>query len=321
MSSGPVKLRILYRHYGGDNTKPRPSYYSKMLALASLLRAVEVLDEEPELVFINDQVRPGPILSLMESRGEVVPAKGGSDARSYRFMLDREVARPAPADTFLWFSEDDYLYRPDALRHLSRGVTAVPGADYLTMYGSRALDAEASAGRRRIVERGRAGAADDVAAISVDDVQWFRAAACTSTFGTHLGTLREDLRLLRLTSVSGGAWDTTTNLALGGFLPFTGPELRADLLPGRSAPVADWPRSIARGAVRLVVTARSLRRPSRRRTLFGTDPELISHMEIDQLRSRFPGSERSAATDWDTIAKETTAWAEERGIDVQPVTL
>ena len=51
MSSGSGSpLRILYRHYGGDNTKPRPAYYSKMLALTSLLRAAEALDPAPELV-------------------------------------------------------------------------------------------------------------------------------------------------------------------------------------------------------------------------------------------------------------------------------
>ena len=119
-SGSHSRLRILYRHYGGDNTKPRPGYYSKLLALTSLLRAAEELDTAPELVYIDDQVRPGPVLSLMEATGEVVPVKGGSDARSHRAMLDREAARSAPADQFLWFAEDDYLYRPDALRRWSR---------------------------------------------------------------------------------------------------------------------------------------------------------------------------------------------------------
>ncbi len=315
MSSGSgSRLRILYRHYGGDNTKPRPPYYSKMLALTSLLRAADALDTPPELVYINDQVRPGPVLSLMESTGEVVPARGGSDSRSYRFMLEREAARSAPAEQFLWFSEDDYLYRPDALRHLVAGATTLTDVDYLTMYGSRALDTAASG--RRVVRRSVTGAAGDPAAVTIGDVQWYHAVSTTSTYGTRLGTLREDLRLLNLCAVSGGSWDHTTALSIAGFLPFTGAQLRADLLPGRSVPLAEWPRTIMRGGVRLAVTARSLRRPSHRRRLFAVDPELISHMESEQPGSRPEPSARTAATDWAAIAEATSAWAEERGISV-----
>jgi hypothetical protein len=84
-------------------------------------------------------------------------------------------------------------------------------------------------------------------------------------------------------------------------------------------PPAERARSLAKGAVHLAVLAASVRRPARRRALFATDPELISHMEIDQPGSRAPRSERTVATDWDLIAKETTTWAEERGIPVEPV--
>jgi hypothetical protein len=310
-----ARLRVLYRHYGGDNTKPRPPYYSKMLALASMLRAVDGLAHEPELVYVTDQARPGPLLSLMESTGEVAPVQGGSNARSYRAMLAREAARPGPAEQFLWFSEDDYLYRPDALRQLAQAAAALPRADYLTLYGSGGLDVAASG--RRPVYVGEAGAiATPATALTVDDVEWYRTVSSTSTYGTRLGTLQEDLRLLTLCSRSGGSWDHTTNLTLGGFLPFTAAELREDLVPGRSVPLAGWPRSIARGGVRLAVSARSLRRPSRRRSLFVTDPELISHMELGGPGSRSEPSARTAAIDWAAIAEATIAWAEERGIAV-----
>ncbi len=246
----------------------------------------------------------------------MVPVKGGSDSRSYRAMLAREVARTAPDDQFLWFSEDDYLYRPDALRLLSAGATTLTGADYLTMYGSRSLDVAASG--RRAVDRGLTGATADPSAVRVGEVEWFRSFGSTSTFGTRLGTLREDLRLLSLCAVSGGAWDRTTSQSLAGFLPFRGAELRADLFPGRSVPLAQWPRSLSRGAVRLAVSARSLRRPSRRRTLFATDPELISHMEVHDSETRATPTARTAAIDWAAIAEETTAWAQDRGITVEP---
>ncbi len=308
-------LRVLYRSYGGDNTKPRPGYYSKTLALASLLRAAEALPRAPEIVHLTDQVPPGPLLSLLERTGEVVPVRGGSDSRSYRSMLAREAADPGPDGQFLWFCEDDYLYRPDALTHLVTGVERLPHADYLAMHGSRALDAAASRGRRA-VHRPEPGAGGDPDALTVDGVAWYRAVSSTSTFGTRRGTLREDLGLLRLCAVSGGAWDHTTKLALGGFRPFTAGRLARDLLPVTSEPPGRWPRVMARGGVRLLVTARSLRRPSRRRTLYATDPELMSHMEVDRPGTRPEPSARTAATDWAAVARETAAWAASRGLRI-----
>lgn len=318
MSSVPAPpLRLLYRHYGGDNTKPRPAYYSKLLALASFLRAGEALPRPPEIVYINDQVRPGPIRSLMEATGEVVDVQGGSDARSLRAMLSREASRDASPEQFLFFSEDDYLYRPDALCRLEEGIASLPGADYLAMYGSGALDVTAS--DRRAVPLPDPGAGTGEAAVSISGVSWYRAVSCTSSFGCRVATLREDLRLLKLCSASGGAWDHTTCLAVAGFLPFTGQDLRADLFPGRSTPAGEWPRAMARGAVRLAVTARSLRRSSHRRTLFASDPELMSHMELPDRSSRDEPSARTASIDWAAIAEETTAWAHDRGIAVTPV--
>ena len=134
-------LRVLHRSYGGDNSKPRPGYYSKLLALAALLRAADALDVSPELVFINDGPMPQERLRVMEKWGEVVPVRrGGSDSRSYREMLNDEDARNGEPDDLLWLAEDDYLYLPDALRNLVAGAAAQPDADYFTLYGSRAVD-------------------------------------------------------------------------------------------------------------------------------------------------------------------------------------
>ncbi len=309
-------MRILYRHYGGENTKPRPVYYSKLLALLSMLRAVEELDQQPEIVYVNDQARPGPLLALMEATGEVVDVKGGSDARSLRGTFRREAARDAPPDQFLWFAEDDYLYRPEALRQLRQGVLALPQDAYLTVYGSGALDTAAS--RRRAVLRSETGAGTGDDVVTIGDVAWYPAAYATSTLGTRLGTLREDLHLLRLAALSGGAWDQASWMAAAGYLPFTAAELRADLWPFLRVPPTGWPKALARGSVRVAVTARALRRPSRRHFLFASDPELIHHMEIRTPGARHDFSARSAMTDWAEVAASTWTWAEDRGLAAIP---
>lgn len=316
MTPHPPPLRVLYRHYGGENTKPRPVYYSKVLALVSMLRAAEQLDQAPELVYVNDQVRPGPLLTLMEATGEVVDIKGGSDARSLRATFSREAARDASPDQFLWFAEDDYLYRPDALRHLSQGVEALPRASYVTVYGSGALDTAAS--RRRAVPASEPGAGTAGAVATTGDVDWYPAAYATSTLGTRRSTLRQDLSLLRFTALSGGAWDQASWAATAGYLPYTAAELRADLLPFRTVPPAGWPKALARGSIRVAVSARSLRRPSRRVPLFASDPELVHHMEAPIPGARHELSARSAATDWAAVAADSWSWGEQRGLPLGP---
>ena len=50
------RLRIVYRSHGGENMKSRPAYYSKLLALASVVRAAEesgVPDPQPAYYLIR----------------------------------------------------------------------------------------------------------------------------------------------------------------------------------------------------------------------------------------------------------------------------
>ncbi|MCX6465947.1 MAG: hypothetical protein NTW05_20495 [Pseudonocardiales bacterium] len=313
-AAGP--LRILHRSYAGDGAKPRPPYFSKLLALVSLLRAADALPVRPELVFLNDGPMPADRLRVMEAHGEVRQVRrGGSDARSYREMLADEAARPGADEDLVWLAEDDYLYAADGFLRLVQAAAALPQADYLMLYGSLALDPAAGAGRRVAVLR--EGGADHPAAqtADVDGATWFRIASTTSTFGLRRRALREDLRLLRLGALTGGAWDNSSCRMVQGFTPFDRGTLRADLLPLGREPLARWPRSVARGLVRALALPLS-RRPARlRRTFMGSDPELAFHMEAGDVPPH-PVSTRTSKVDWATVAAESAAWGRERGIPV-----
>lgn len=307
-------LRILHRSYGGDNDKPRPPYYSKLLALASLIRAAQELTPDGELVFINDGPMPAERLSVMEKWGEVRPTRrGGSDSASYREMLGDEHTRPGPDDELIWLAEDDYLYAPGALRHLVAGSAALPEVDYFTLYGSRGVDPLRST-RRHLVLHPEPGAEGKTDVVEVGDVAWYRARATTSTFAIRRGALGEDLRLLTAFALTGGAWDTATCQAVQGFRPFQRGEIRKDLVPFGSAPAARWPKLMARGLVRTASIPLSLRRPSRRRALMGSDPELVQHMEAPEVEAHPASRRTSARIDWAVIAAETTEWARDHGI-------
>jgi hypothetical protein len=301
-------LRIVYRSTGTENGKPRPEYYSKMLGLASLLRAADRLPFAPEIVFLNDGRVSDAVLDLQHDHGAVHGVDGGSNRRSFRAAVARAAAVPAGGpDEIVWFAEDDYLYAPEAFTTLMAAAERFPVADYFSLYGSDALDA--SVPGRRPVMRPEKGAAGDPRARAAGAATWYRAHATTSTFGVRAPALRQDARLLRLMPWTGGAWDTATCLALQGYRPFRA----ADLLPDAAGGVV---RTGVRGLVRAGAGLRSARRESRRRVQLGADPELIWHMELLDGTTRTAPSALTARVDWGSLAIDTMFWAADRGIAV-----
>ncbi|GAA3228812.1 hypothetical protein GCM10017691_20340 [Pseudonocardia petroleophila] len=299
-------LRIVYRSAEAENTKPRPTYYSKTLALVSLLRAAAALPVPPEIVFLNDGDIPGDRLALMEAHGTVRAIDGGSNRTTFRVAVARQAALATDTDDLVWFAEDDYLYSPHAFTSLLAAASSFPCAHYFSLYGSDALDP--SAPGRRPTRRPEPGAVLDPEARTAGAATWYRAYATTSTFAVRSRILREDAALLRLMPFIGGAWDTATCLTYQGYLPFG----VTDLLPDGTTSAL---RAIPRGLARTVIGLRSLRRPSRRRVQLGADPELISHMETADPTTRSV-SAKTEAVDWQQLAVDTMFWAADRGIPV-----
>lgn len=306
-AAGP-RLRIVYRSHGGENMKSRPAYYSKLLALVSVVRAARESGVDPHLIFWNDGPIPADRLDLMRSAGEVVRIDGGSNRASYRAAIEMAARSPWSAADLVWFAEDDYLYRPQAFRMLREAVAAIPRAEYLSMVGGRALDVTSP----RTATRGhpRRGAVDADDPVVVNGVSWFRGVSTTSTFGVRAGVLAQDATLLRQLPYSGGAWDHTTCLTVQGRQPFSWQELRDGLVPsgvgGRELPFA-LARGAALGVVRGAVNLRSRRRDDNCRSLYLCDPVGARHLEE-------PGA--ADGLDWETLVDETRAWARGRGIDV-----
>lgn len=295
-------LRIAYRSAAAGNDKPRPAYFSKGLALESLLRAVERLPEPPVLTFYNDGELPEPHVAVMREHGTVRPVRGGSNRRSFRATVAAEAAAARP-DDLVWFAEDDYLYLPEAFTTLTEAAATLPDADYFAMFGSAAI--APSAGRTP-ARRAGLGSDGDPTAVPAGAALWYRGFATTSTFGVRGRVLKADARLLRTYPFTGGAWDTATCLAYQGYRPFGA----GGLLPGDGAPL---PRALVRAAVRSVADLRALRRPANRRVLVSSDPEMVWHMEEFDGTTRSGLSTRTLAVDHAAIAAETVEWSAERG--------
>lgn len=294
-------MRVVCRVHDGGNDKARPPWFTKELTLASLIRAADEADAS--VLFLADGPLGASLIELLAGRTVEPVSRGGSARSTYRAMLAR-AAQDTPDDELVWFSEDDYLYRPDALRL----VAAAAGEHYVTVVGTAVRDMTSS----RWTPRAHLGlgAAAEPAPVRTADVTWFRSMATTSTFGVRGRVLREDLHTLRTCPFVGGSWDTTTSLVLQGLRPF---EVRG-LMSGQGSVVRDRAgelvetaspsrvgaaRVVARAAARVVLSTLAVRRPSRRRLLLAPEPELACHADEATVRG---------AGDWAAVADEMRSW-------------
>jgi hypothetical protein len=130
-----VKLHVLYRICATENTKFRPEFYSKSLALKSFLAALSGVDAVGDVQFLCDGPVPADLVDTMRPAGVIVDTPGLGNSGSYRRALAmfRESTHWKGSD-LVYFAEDDYLYRPNALRQLCAAARAIRRASFFTPY-------------------------------------------------------------------------------------------------------------------------------------------------------------------------------------------
>ncbi|WP_369054196.1 hypothetical protein [Kineococcus terrestris] len=298
-----MELHVVYRSHGGENAKGRPDWYSKRLALASFVRAVEEAGVPVDVVHLSDGEPTPDRLDLMRAGGRVVTFRGGSNRRSYLRALDLARRSDWDDDDVVLLAEDDYLWRPDALRSLVAAAER-RRSEYWAPYGTGTHD-DLDGRRPPRANRGESHVPESV-------VRWVPHESTTSTFAARLGALRQDHRLMVLCCLSGGDFDLTTCLTLQGVPRFS---LR-DLVVHHPVPGSPLPKRAARWAylavLRAAVDLRALRRPSRRRVLTAADPAVCTHAETGWLAPHPAGRPDY----WEAVAEDTRRWLAER----EPVT-
>jgi hypothetical protein len=305
-----VKLHAIYRSYGGENRKSRPAYYSKLLALASFVRAADQLESPVDLTFLNDGPVASDVYRVMQSVGRVVPFDRLGQRGSRAKALTLALGCNGDESDVVWLAEDDYLYRPDALERLLSAARLIPWASYFALYGNFQTP------ENHVAPRGWR----DQGSVTVHGHDWRHVVSTTSTFGARLPALRRDRQLFRVALYSARAWDHHTCLAYQGYVPFRGRWLLRD--PGGPPAwweVGNYPSALGTETVKsrikvlcatpikVVVDAMAYRRARQPGLLVAPRPALATHLELPYLA---PG------TDWDAEAKATTEWARARGIPV-----
>ncbi len=188
MRSSAPRLNIFYRSTGGENTKGRPPYYGKVLALRSFLNAFRHVRERASITFVNDGPMPEERVEFMKKWGEVVPLPGLGNSPSYRETI--RMATALPADQLVYFAEDDYLYTEEALIALLAAFDELPTVDYVTLYDH--LDRytrtdDSRSGRSRIYLAGGR--------------HWRTVDSTCMTYGARIARLRSDAWIQRLGTI------------------------------------------------------------------------------------------------------------------------
>ena len=295
-----MTLHLVYRSYGGENTKRRPPYYSKLLTLLSFIRAAERVPDA-DVVFVNDGPIPEDRLHLMTGAGSVI-SMGDTAAgmrASYVFALDLPDREGWAADDVVMFVEDDYLFTAEGFVALTSAIDD-PSIDYFSLYGERPDTTSIEDRREFAVPAGWHPQPEVV----IKGRTWFNQPSITSTFGARVGALRADRDIFEqcMRPFRHRFLDHETFLMVQGAIPYHGWELVSGLPD-------DFERS-ARGVVRALVLVpyrfainRRARRQLRPHLLYAVTPNEATHVEYPVV---------SGDRDWESVAREVWGWAATR---------
>jgi hypothetical protein len=302
-----VTLHVVYRSTGGENSKARPRFYGKTLALLSLLRALERTGATTDVVFLNDGPIPAPRLELMCRSGRVrqvaelplgVPdgalrhTTSGSVGltRSYLAALALPRDEGWSGEDVVYYVEDDYLHAPDAIELVAEAAAALPAAAYLAP--------TASVNWRRSDPLHAPGAT------------WFTAESSTSTFAARVRTLAADHWIHVLSFFAGGTGDRSACQAYSGERPFRWNHLAGDALGWGPYGGGALAGRAKRAALQAALNALATRRGFARHLLVTPRRPLALHMELDDPGTHDGGDPAR----WEQVAADTRAWAGDRGL-------
>jgi glycosyl transferase family 2 len=298
-----MTLRLVYRSYGGENTKRRPHYYSKLLTLTSFVQAAQRVSGV-EVIFLNDGPIPANRLAIMSRFGEVIQIADQPQGlrASYRAALAMAQTKPWPDHDVVSFVEDDYLFTPDALGYLVEAAAGLPEASYFSLYGNRPDYADPKVRVEHSLPRSWSPAPD----IRVGTRVWYNRAGIASTFAARVGVLRADIPIFLqcMLPFRRRFLDHETCLIYQGFVPYYGWELLLGLPEDFTPSVRGVLRTIVLIPFRIALNVRA-RRQREPHLLYTLTPNEATHLEHPVM---------SADQDWEAVAAQVADWAEANGL-------
>jgi hypothetical protein len=294
-----MTVHVLYRSYGGENMKGRPSYYGKRSSLASLVRSVEEAGPDVDVTFLNNGAIPDDRVALMGGpRSRIVDFDAPTLRQSYRFALRTAIDSDWPDEDVVYLVEDDYLHLPGAIGALVAAVRAMPEVSYFLTYGSSRQHATRSA---ELHEKAYPPRWRPAISTQVEGQTWCPGLSGTSTFAVRLGALRKDHSIILQSYLPYRHQyrDHATGLVWQGYEPYRWGAIARDALLGGAGDLRAKLVAVADAPFKAAFNLRAHRRHHNRRFLYVATPNLATHMESARLA---PGR------DWAQVAHDVDAW-------------
>lgn len=299
-----MRLHVLYRSFGGENQKGRPSYYSKRLSLISFLRSVQGVPGL-DVTFVNNGPVPADRLVLMQRSGaRVLQIEAPTSRVSFRYALKRAIASDWADDDVVYFVEDDYLHAPDALARLDAAVRALPEVSYFLTYGATRTSPLGSLEHyEECTPKNWQPREDRV----VDGQLWRPALAPTSTYAARVGAVRQDYGIFLQSHLPyrNHYLDLQGGLVTQGYEPYRWDRLAREVVGLVPGGVKARVRAIGEAPFKVAFNLRAHRRPGRRRLMFVAEPNLATHLETEFI---------SPGRDWETVAKDAQRFFDDGGL-------
>jgi hypothetical protein len=277
-------LHVIYRYTAAENRRPRPPWFSKSLALASAILAARNCASTTTLHFVVDGPVSPAVDQALANLGSVLHVDGGWTRPSYLRALEFALQQPWPPDDVVYFCEDDYLHASDAFRELMRAASALPHAEFFSLYEHP--DAYPGA-------PGVAHGSDATERVYISgDRHWRTLGSTCMTYGAQIATL-ERFALMQqhpLTKDDESHWDHLLWKAQQNAI--------ARAVYDSSRRLGLTPSVTVRRGLRLLVSP-EVHAVTRVRTLVAPMPSLATHAQKDVL---------ALGVDWSAVAAEIGSW-------------
>lgn len=285
-----MRLHVAYRLHGGEGSLECPSSHHQRASLSSALDAAEYAGAHM-IVLANGPI-PADLRTLVARRARVVSLPNGPLATRGSFLTSLRYPDVAgwPDEDVVYFCDDDYVHRVDALAELGLAAKHVTSAHYFAPCASTPRHSAAGSGAE-VDAPAHWRPEPDYAA---GDTVWVNVPSATNTFGARIGSLRQDLGIFRQASVPYPTryLDREMFLVAQGCFPYSASEI----LSGHSSTHSPTgPNALAANAAlapfRLAYQLRALTRRRTPHLLYAADPHLAYRLETDRLPA---GVDRSA---------------------------
>ena len=114
------KLHIMYRMYGGDKPEIRPDFYSKELCLRSIMVALKAASNWTFTLYYDGTAPLALVAMLKDFGGRVVNLGGLGNSEAFRVVYEKALDKSK--DDWVYFVEDDYLHKPNAIIGLLEAI-------------------------------------------------------------------------------------------------------------------------------------------------------------------------------------------------------